>query len=155
MSLLCAVPTIPIPRVVRLLRASPARLAEKNVTVTGSSAPGFFSKPTAAPTPAAPSAAEKAAVADKAPGSWRSRMSAFAAGVAVTAVFGYIRLRQDVWSSTADVKARVSAAHGDVSVLIARIQGAEKRIAELEEANALRVAGGAAPAVAAVKAADA
>jgi hypothetical protein len=66
-------------------------------------------------------------------------MSSFFVGVAVTAVFGYIRLRQDVWSSTADISNRVSAAHGDVSVLLARVSGLEKRVAELEEAKALKI----------------
>jgi len=50
---------------------------------------------------------------------------------------GYIRLREDVYASTNDLKNRLQAAHADTSVLLARMQAVENRVTNIEENKVL------------------
>lgn len=50
-------------------------------------------------------------------GSWQERLGYFATGVAVTAAFGYARLREDIWASSARIDDAVSAIDARVKAL--------------------------------------
>lgn len=102
----------------------------------GSKSAAEVALPTAAPkasTSAAPTLVKPTPV-------WRTKLASFLAGVAVTSIAGYVRLREDVFAATAAVNSSVAAAHKDVEVTALKLRALEDRMAKVEASNATLVA---------------
>mmetsp|Transcript_11300 Transcript_11300/g.13439 ORF Transcript_11300/g.13439 Transcript_11300/m.13439 type:complete len:113 (-) Transcript_11300:60-398(-) len=64
------------------------------------------------------------------------RLGAFMAGVALTATFGYVTLRRDIFEAAEGVESNIQSLHNDIilsgQTLSAKVAELEARIAELE-----------------------
>mmetsp|Transcript_21251 Transcript_21251/g.42688 ORF Transcript_21251/g.42688 Transcript_21251/m.42688 type:complete len:114 (+) Transcript_21251:18-359(+) len=69
-------------------------------------------------------------------GTFRQRLGAFIAGVAIMGTVGYVTLRRDIYEAAEGVEANIQALHNDVTnsaqVLDAKYAALEARLAKLE-----------------------
>eukprot|EP00466_Bigelowiella_natans_P000756 jgi/Bigna1/74442/fgenesh1_pg.29_\ len=80
-------------------------------------------------------AASQQSVAPKG-STFSQRLGAFMAGVALTATFGYVTLRRDIFEAAEGVESNIQSLHNDIilsgQTLSAKVAELEARIAELE-----------------------